>query len=58
MTSGTVPPKVFHDLVNVWRAGADQIPALANGTFRGITNSMPGHWTVVGVTRKALAHTE
>jgi hypothetical protein len=49
-----IPPKVFHDLVNAWRNGADQIPKLVNGTFRGITNAMPGYWTVVGITRKAL----
>ena len=49
------PPKVFHDLVTVWRDGIGEAPKVANGTFRGITNFMPGYWTIVGVTRNALA---
>jgi hypothetical protein len=48
-------PRVFHDMVTAWRNGADQIPKLLNGTFRGITNFMPGYWTIVGVTKQAYA---
>ena len=49
------PPKVFHDIIAAWRAGIGETPKLANGTFRGITSWMPGYWTIVGITRNALA---
>lgn len=51
-----IPPPVYHQLIEALRAGQGQIKGKLNGTFRGITNCMPGYWTVVGVTRDALAH--
>lgn len=52
---GVIPPPVYHQLIEALRAGQGQIDGKLNGTFRGITNCMPGYWTVVGVTRDALA---
>jgi hypothetical protein len=48
------PLKVFHELTAVLRQGSADVKDRQNGIFRGITNSMPGYWTIVGVTRKAL----
>lgn len=53
-----ITPRVFFDLVETLRQGQDQIPAIQNGVFRGITNSMPGFWTLAGVTINALRQME
>ncbi len=50
-----IPPPVFHKLIEALRVGQAQMNGKVNGTFRGITNCMPGYWTVVGITRAALA---
>lgn len=53
-----ITPRVFYDLVETLRHGQDEIPAIQNGVFRGITNFMPGFWTLVGVTKNALRRME
>jgi len=53
--SPLTPPPVFYDLIEALRLGQKQIPDILGTTFRGVTNFMPGYWTVVGVTRDALA---
>jgi hypothetical protein len=42
-------------MIEALRVGQGQMNGKLNGTFRGITNCMPGYWTIVGVTRAALA---
>jgi hypothetical protein len=53
--SQSIPPPVFHELIEALRLGQQQIPDILGTTFRGVTNFMPGYWNVVGVTYDALA---
>jgi hypothetical protein len=55
MTAEIVPPKIFHDLVVAWRAGAAQSPEYVTNLFSSITLYMPGYWNIVGVTKRAHA---
>jgi len=49
------PPKVFHKLIIQLSENRTESKKYENQIFRGITNVMPGYWTIVGVTREALS---
>ncbi len=48
------PPQVFHKLILELYKNQHEEPTLNNQIFRGITNIMPGYWTIVGVTVQAI----
>lgn len=47
------PPQVFHKLILELYKNQKEAPKFINQIFRGITNIMPGYWTIVGVTHQA-----